>query len=165
MVSFSFLAPVDYYAGEVGKLFGDMQLGKSASLSSAMGSFGIETESLSMGDLSLDHSVHGMLNIADHPKAFFRFKELKDIEGAELSFNGMSQFTVAGELELMGIRAPLEVRAQMEPFLGDDGQARLMVTASFQVRIKETFGLDGPDGPQPAADTMQFLLNFVLKPV
>jgi hypothetical protein len=56
------------------------------------------------------------------------------------------------------------VTAQMEPVLDENGNARLMVNAAFGLRLKEYFGLDGPDGPQPAADSMQFLLNFLLKP-
>jgi hypothetical protein len=165
VVNFSFLAPMDTYAGEVKNLFGDLTLGEGASILEALGKFGIETSSLTMGDPSLDHSVHDMIAIVDNPKAFFTLQKITSLEHPQLAFGSLTQFVVAGELEFMKINAPLDVTAQIEPVLDENGQARLIVNASFRLRLKEKYGIDGPDGPMPSADTMQFFLNFLLKPV
>lgn len=164
VLGFSFLAPVDYYAGEAGGMDGDLQLSAGRSIEKATGKFSLATKTLSMGDEMLDHSVHDMVKYLDHPKASFTFKDLVIIENPVLKFGNLTQFSVSGELNFMGIKDPIEVRAQMEPVLDDAGKPRLQVFASFRLRLKEKYNLDGPDGPMPAKDTMVFNLNFLLKP-
>lgn len=164
VLGFSFLAPLDYYAGEIDRLFGDLYLNKEKDLNAATGSFGVEMEALSMGDPSLDAHVHEMLDILEFPKAYFTFQKILSAESPLIHFGNVSQFVVAGELNFMGIKAPLEVISQIEPILNDAGEARLQVLASFSLRLKDKFGIKGPDGPEPASDTMQFLMNFLLQP-
>lgn len=164
VLNFSFLAPMDYYAGEVKTLFGNLELSAGPGIEQAMGKFGIETGSLTMGDQGLDAHVHEMIGILKDPKAFFTFEKMISMENPKLAFGVLTQFAVRGQLEFMSVKVPLDVTAQMEPVLDENGNARLMVNAAFGLRLKEYFGLDGPDGPQPAADSMQFLLNFLLKP-
>lgn len=164
VVGFSFLAPMDYYAGEITKLFGEMRLSNGLDINSALGKFGVETKTLTMGDPGLDEHVHEMIEIIDNPKAYFTFQKMLSAESPVLAFGTLTQFKVSGELEFMAVKAPLEVTAQIEPILDEAGQPRLQVMASFSLRLKEKYNLDGPDGPAPASDTMQFLLNFLLKP-
>lgn len=164
VLNFSFLAPMDYYAGEVKTLFGNLELSAGPGIEQAMGKFGIETGSLTMGDPGLDAHVHEMIGILKDPKAFFTFEKMISMENPKLAFGVLTQFAVRGQLEFMSVKVPLDVTAQMEPVLDENGNARLLVNAAFGLRLKEYFGLDGPDGPQPAADSMQFLLNFLLKP-
>lgn len=164
MLNFSFMAPVDHYAGEVKTLFGSLELSAGPSLRDARGRFGIETQSLTLGDSGLDAHVHEMIGILDHPRAFFSFERMVSMENPSLAFGTVTQFTVQGSLEFMGIKLPLAVTAQMEPILDENAAPRVAVTAAFSLRLKENYGLEGPDGPLPAADTMQFLLNFLLKP-
>lgn len=164
VLNFSFLAPMDYYAGEVKAMFGGMELSGGPSIDQAIGKFGIETGSLTMGDPGLDAHVHEMIAILEHPKAFFAFEKMLSMENPKLAFGVLTQFAVHGQLEFMSVKVPLDVTAQLEPVLDENGNPRLMVNAAFGLRLKEYFGLDGPDGPQPAADSMQFLLNFLLKP-
>jgi hypothetical protein len=164
VLSFHFMQPVDNYAGEVLSLFGDLKLSEGPSIEKAMGRFGIEIKSLTMGDPSLDDHIFEMLGIDTHPKAYFTFQEIVSMQESRLEFGHVNQFSVSGLLEFMAVQAPLMVTAEMEPVLDDAGAPRLRVQAAFSLRLKEKYGLDGPDGPQPAADTMEFYLNFLLKP-
>ena len=63
---------------------------------------------------------------------------------------------------MMALRVPMDVRAQIEPVIGDDGQPRLWVRASSTLRINDPFELEGPDGPSPARDTLLFNLDFMM---
>ncbi|HHG83586.1 MAG TPA: YceI family protein [Bacteroidetes bacterium] len=164
VVNFSFMAPVDYYSGELTKLLGELTLGKGNLLTGSVASFAVDMSTLTMGDPSLDHHLADLILLADHPEAKYTFKSVESVNNPQLNFGSLSQFTVAGEIEFMGIKVPLDVVAQIEPILNEAGQARLQVFCSFNMRLQQNFGLEGPDGPQPAADTMVFLLNFLLKP-
>jgi hypothetical protein len=165
MLNFSFMAPLDYYAGEAKTLFGTLEFSAGPNVDQTEGKFGIETQSLTMGDPSLDAHVHELIAILEHPKAFFTFEKMMSVEHPQLAFGALTQFSLRGQLEFMSVKVPLDVTAQMEPVLDENGAARIQVNAAFSLRLKEPFGLDGPDGPQPAKDTMQFLLNFLLKPL
>lgn len=164
VVNFAFQAPVDYYAGEVTKLFGNLTLGAGNAITGAVATFGVDLSTLTMGDPSLDHHVADMILLTEHPKAKYIFKKVESVDNPKLAFGSVSQFTVDGTIDFMGKQVPLGVVAQIEPILNEDGKARLQVYCSFNLRLKDNFGIDGPDGPQPAADTMVFLLNFLLKP-
>ncbi len=164
VLNFSFLAPVDNYAGEIKVLFGALQLSEGPSIENATGKFGIETASLTMGDAGLNSHVKEMIAVLEHPKAYFTFAKMLSMEQPRLAFGTLTQFALRGELDFMGVTAPIDVTAQMEPVLDEQGAARLQVYASFSLRLKEKYKLDGPDGPAPSNDTMQFFLNFLLKP-
>jgi hypothetical protein len=120
-------------------------------------------ETLTMGDPGLDEHVADMLTITDHPRASFIFKSVEALDQPKINFGSLSQFNVQGTLELMGIKVPLGVIAQIEPIITEDGQARLQVYASFNLRLKDNFNIEGPDGPDEAKDTLVFVLNFLLK--
>jgi hypothetical protein len=164
VVGFAFPAPIDYYAGELSALSGLLNLGDAVDMSQALGTFSVNMESLTMGDPALDHSVHKMLKMADYPASAFLFQKILRIENAKLAFGYVTQFVVQGEFEFMGVKAPVDVTAQVEPVLDDAGAARLQVYAVFQIRLKERYGVNGPDGPADAKDTVNFTLNFLLKP-
>ncbi|MEM7036259.1 MAG: YceI family protein [Bacteroidota bacterium] len=164
LINFHFLAPVDYYAGEITEMEGRLELGPKASVANALGKFTVPMEALTMGDESLDHSVHNIIAIADHPKASFTFQKMNFVEQENLTFGMMTQFSVKGEMDFYGVKAPIDVAAQMEPVLNEAGEPRLQVYATFELRLKERYDIDGPDGPDPAKDTMKFYLNFLLKP-
>ncbi len=164
VLNFSFLAPVDNYAGEIKVLFGDLEFSDGPNIENTIGKFGIETASLTMGDFGLDSHVKEMIAMLEHPKAFFTFEKMLSMEQPKLAFGTLTQFALRGELDFMGIKSPIDVTAQMEPVLDDQGAARISVYASFSLRLKEKYQIDGPDGPSPSNDTMQFFLNFLLKP-
>jgi hypothetical protein len=164
VVGFAFPAPIDYYAGELSDLQGNLSLGDGFDMASALGVFSVRMESLTMGDVALDHSVQGMLKMVDHPVSHFIFQKMKTIENAKLAFGYVTQFVVLGEFEFMGVKAPAEVTAQVEPVLDEAGAPRLQVFASFTIRLQERYGVKGPDGPADAKDTVNFTLNFLLQP-
>jgi polyisoprenoid-binding protein YceI len=164
IVNFSFMAPLDYYAGEISEMKGSLNLGPGNDLTKSTASFNVGLETLTMGDPSLDHHIGDMLTITDHPRASFTFKSVEALDNAKINFGALSQFNVQGTIELMGIKVPLGVIAQIEPILTEDGQPRLQVYASFQLRLKDNFNIEGPDGPDPAKDTLVFMLNFLLRP-
>ena len=39
---------------------------------------------------------------------------------------------------------------------------RLQALGSFALRLKASFEIDGPDGPEPQRDTLEFHFNFML---
>lgn len=163
VVNFSFMAPMDYYAGEVSEMKGFLNLGSGNDLTKSTASFSVGMETLTMGDPGLDEHVADMLAIADHPRASFTFKTVEALDQPKVNFGALSQINVQGTLEMMGIKVPLSVIAQIEPIITEDGQARLQVYASFNLRLKDNFDLEGPDGPDEAKDTLVFVLNFLLK--
>lgn len=164
VVGFAFPAPLDYYAGELSALTGLLKVGDGLDMNTALGEFSVRMESLTMGDPALDHSVAGMLKMVDYPVSHFHFRKMKSMENAKLAFGYVTQFVVQGEFEFMGVKAPVDVTAQVEPVLDDAGAARLQVYAVFAIRLKERYGVNGPDGPADAKDTVNFTLNFLLKP-
>lgn len=163
VVNFSFMAPMDYYAGEVKEMKGFLNLGTGNDLTKSTASFNVGMETLTMGDPGLDEHVADMLEIADHPRASFTFKSVEALDQPKINFGSLSQFNVEGTLEMMGIKVPLSVIAQVEPIITEDGQARLQVYASFKLRLKDNFNIEGPDGPEESKDTLVFVLNFLLK--
>jgi hypothetical protein len=164
VINFSFLAPLDYYAGEVKQLFGGLEFGEGPAIGGSVGKFGIELPSLTMGDPALDAHVREMLRMVEHPQSHFTFAHAVALENPQVRVGTVTQFTVGGMLEFMGVAAPIDVIAQLEPGLDAQGDPQISVLASFALRLKERYGLDGPDGPMPAKDSMQFSINFLLKP-
>ena len=164
VVNFHFQAPVDYYAGEITSLSGSLDLSSGSSLNNAKGAFTIAANSLTMGDKMMDESIMKMIKATEFPSPKFTFESIDVQENAELSFGILSQFSVAGSLELKGISKPIGVVAQIMPVLNEHGEPRLEVFASFTLRLKDNYDINGPDGPSPANDTMEFYLNFLMKP-
>ena len=159
---FRFPAPLERYTGEVGELRGQLELSEDLTLGQATGWIEAETSSVTMGEPSLDNAIHGkMIFVERFPDA--RFK-LESIEGAgtPLAFGRANQFRAQGTFRMMGHDIPLEVKGEIEPIIGEDGTPRLRATASFRLRLKAPFGVTGPDGPEPANDTLLFYLDFQL---
>lgn len=164
MVGFAFPAPLDNYAGELTALTGFLNLGPALDMSKATGKFTVDMESLTMGDESLDHSVQGMLKVVDFKQSDFTFSRFLRIANPQLAFGTETQFVVEGEFVFMGIKAPVQVTAQVQPVLDESGQLRLQVNAAFDIHLLETYHVKGPDGPAEARDKVIFTLNFLLKP-
>ena len=104
-----------------------------------------------------------MLRAGTFPAARF---VLDPVEAADvaLSPGAPTPFTVTGRFELMGVTVPLSVNAQAEPALDEDGSPWLDVRARFVLRLGAAFGLKGPDGPDPANDTLEFAVRLALRP-
>ncbi|MEM6794105.1 MAG: YceI family protein [Acidobacteriota bacterium] len=158
---FRFPPPLERYSGEVSSLTGALSLPGIPEAGEASGFIEVETASVTMGEDSLDKAVRGKMIFVDKfPNARF---ELERVVGSEpLAFGRSSPFIAEGTFTMMGFSIPLEVRAQLEPVIGEDGAPRLQVQAGFELRLKKPFGVAGPDGPAPANDTLQFNLDFLM---
>lgn len=163
MVQFAFAAPLDGYAGEVSDVAGTMKLGKDGALADASGQFTVKTASLTMGEEDLDVHIHdSLLKVAKHPTATFRFDKVQS-PLAKIAFGQVTPTTLVGKFTLMGKAIDLTAPASIEPYLDDDGNVRLLVEATWQLGIKDVWGLEGPPGPKSARNTMQFRAAFVLR--
>ena len=155
---FRFPSPLERYSGEVPQL--DAALDVSGGWDKASGWIEAETASVTMGETSLDQAIRSKMIKADtFPQARF---ELGAFQGAEepLAFGRVTQLVAEGTFKMMGKAVPLQVKAQLEPIVGADGQPRLQVRAGFNLRLSDPFGVQGPDGPAPANDTLVFHLNL-----
>lgn len=164
LVSFAFGAPLDYYAGEISTLKGNLKLGQDLAIGQSVASFAAGMESLTMGDESLDEHVHEMIALVEHPEASFRFESVDVLDQPKVAFGALTQIVVKGVMDFKGIKAPLTVSAQIEPVLTEDGKQRLQVFASFKLAAADNYQVEGPDGPPEASNFIDFNLNFMLKP-
>lgn len=163
-LEFRFAPPLDTYNGEVRSLTGAIQLGEGSRLRGASGTLEAATASVTMGNKTLDAELRNtILRVDAFPSARF---VLDPVDAADVALvPGVPlPFTATGHLEMLGKSMPLSVNAQAEAGTDEDGTPRLDVRATFRVRIGETFGLKGPDGPSPANDTLEFLARLDLKP-
>jgi polyisoprenoid-binding protein YceI len=163
-LQFRFLPPLDTYNGEVRDLTGTIVLGAGSGLRGATGTIEAATASVTMGNKTLDSELAGpMLKVATYPKARFTLDPV-EAAGLPLTAGAPTPFTATGRFEMLGLTVPVRVLAQAEAGLGEDGTPAVHVRAKFQLRIKEPFGLKGPDGPSPANDTLEFDVRLTLVP-
>ena len=160
-LQFHFKAPLDRYAGEVRQLKGQMQMDPANGQMN--GRFEVATQSLTMGMPDLDIKVlKKYIKAFRYPKSSFEFQLGAD--ASALSLGQVVNRTVPGTFELMNKRKPITVNASFSPTLDDEGQALLLVQAGFEMNITNDFGIDGPDGPSPAKETVLCNLVFYMKP-
>jgi len=164
LINFNFPAPLDYYAGEITKMKGSMNLGEDANVEQALASFTAFLKNMTMGDESLDEHVAEMIELMDFPSSDFTFKKVTVVDQAKLNFGAMTQIVVEGTLDFKGIKAPVKVSSQLEPLLNEKGEPRIQVYAFFKMPLKREWDVTGPDGPEEASDFLDFNLNFLLKP-
>lgn len=164
MVQFNFMAPMDYYAGEAAELIGNLDLAPDLSVNGASGTFTVPVKSINMGDEMLTQTAQeSKLLMGQFPEGSFVFE--KGIGPGESLQDGQElQLIANGKFMLKGIGIPLEVTAEIKPLLNADGEIRLLVSTHYQITLQQNFDIHGPDGPAPAADTMEFTMNFFMKP-
>ena len=163
-LQFRFAPPLDTYNGEVRALSGTIVLGERSRLRGATGTLEAGTSSVTMGNKTLDAELrNNMLRVDAFPAARF---VLDPVEAADvpLTPGAPTPFTATGHLEMLGVSVPLSVNAQAEPALSEDGSTWLDVRARFVLRIGAAFDLKGPEGPEPANDTLEFSVRLALKP-
>ncbi len=163
-VQFRFAPPLDAYAGEVRTVRGEFALGAAQAIAGAAAKFEAEMKSLTMGEPDLDAALQGeaFLETGRHPRARFTLREFQT-SAPRVAIGQTLEGVMVGELELKGQRVPLSVRTILEPTLGADGGAELVLDGSFELNIVP-FKLEGPDGPAPAKETMQFEVHVRLRP-
>lgn len=160
-IQFQFPAPLDRYAGEATEISGGLSLQENGS--PLKGDFKVRTASLTMGMPGLDEKVHKKyIKIKRFPEAGFQFADLN--LDRPLQWGSRTRVAIPGVFSLMKYRKPIAIDAELFPGLDKNGEAILIVSARFQLNITDDFGIDGPDGPDPARKTMYFNLNFLLRP-
>ncbi len=163
ILQFKFPAPLDNYSGVAREVSGDLTLGEDFAMKGATGRVRVATRSLTMGEPGLDDTVMKNVAAAAFPESVFELASVAGDDGP-LVMGKTSQVLAKGAFTMKGIRVPLDVRAEIEPIVAADGGVRLSVTASFSIRLKDPFQIDGPDGPSPARDTLEFFLQFTMVP-
>ncbi len=163
IIIYHFLSPVDNYAGEVKELAGVMELSKNGSMEGATGKFVVDIGDVTMGSDDFDKEVHyKMLNRKSFPEASFEFVRVNGVKD-ELKLGVSQKMEVEGVFTMMGIPIPIVVDTEIEPFMAKNDVPKLQVNCTFQLPLFEKFNVEGPDGPSPAKDVLQFYMQFNLE--
>jgi hypothetical protein len=83
------------------------------------------------------------------------------LEGA-LAWGRPAQARFPARLQLLQQWHPVMVQAVFTPFSDASGRAAMLVEAQFRADLSR-YGIDGPDGPSPARNTLQFHAYFLLE--
>ncbi len=162
IIIFSFLPPVDNYAGEVKALSGQLTLNDNLSMQDATGKFTVDIADVTMGADDFDNEVQNkMLKMSLFPDAYFEFTAIKG-SNTPLQVGQSEQLTVQGTFKMLGISIPIDVDTTIEPFINKKDELRLQVNCTFQLPLFDKFSVKGPDGPSPAKDILQFYMQFEL---
>lgn len=164
-VQFRFPAPLDRYTGLAESVRGELTLGRDRGAGGSRGWFEVDTRSLTMGQDELDKVIHGgpFLDCDDHPVSRFELESV-DAEPGELGFGRGIPGQATGTFQLRGVALPLSSRVRLEPIANAAGAPRLLLTGSFELRLKGPFGMLGADGPWPESDTVIVDVRLVLEP-
>jgi hypothetical protein len=147
-LAFRFAPPLDSYNGEVRTLKGTVSLGPGGTIAGAVGTIEGDSASITMGNKTLDRELREkILKVAKFPRCGSRWMRWQ----ARLHRRRSALHAVLRNRphRIAGNFGAGAVGAQVEAVLAEDGTPRLDVRATFRLRIKEPFGLDGPDGPAP----------------
>ncbi len=162
---FHFGAPLDNYAGEAQSVESELQFSASRQYASLRGNARVNTVSVTMGDPDLDDSIRDSttLDSKNHPESSFEITAVEtEFEAPE--FGVGHPIVLRGTFKMRGKATPLEARATLEPIIDEQGKPALLVEGTFRLRLLETFGIYGPDGPAPANDTLLFHFAFRYEP-
>lgn len=163
-ILFHFLAPLDGYAGEARSVDGRLTL-EGGALAGAVGHFEVPIASLTMGDPDLDAAIRGSVFLDADRWAYSRF-EIDSIEAEveSLRFGEQVQAIMHGRFRLKDRTIPLDVRTTLEPVVDGDGTPLLLLEGDWSIRLRDPFGIEGPDGPEPAKDTLLYTCRITLEP-
>jgi len=164
LLAFHFPAPLMQYGGEIKKATGTISLENSYTIKKAKGTFIVDVSSLEMGESSLNSSVKkGMLYVDKHPTATLEFVEINSKDFG-LAIGKITRADIKARLSMVGKTSNVVATSQFEPYLDDDGALVLHVTTQFVVQdLVGSHGVDGPDGPEEANNTLYFNANFLMK--
>lgn len=163
-VQFLFPAPLDRYQGTAMPSIAKLNLDQEIS-----GSITVPVETVTLGEDDLDsHVKRNLLRISSIKESTFTLNDFELLPDS-FEFGKPVQTFANGTFKLKGIDQPLRVLVEFTPILVGDADkleenSRLLVTASWEIRLQEPFGIVGPDGPAPQNDTVKFLANLTLKP-
>lgn len=162
---FRFPPPLERYAGEVESFDAALQLESTDGelhIDGASGWVEADAGTVTFGEKDLDKAVHGKLKVGKFPASRFELRSASADES--LAFGRMSRMSGSGVFTMLGMDVPLDVAAEVEPIIGEDGRPRLWVRARFGLDIDRPFRLKGPEGPPEASKHLIFFLDFQLRP-
>jgi len=162
IVQFSFGAPIDHYSGEVKKIKIDLKLNKQTTFLGAKGKATIDINSLTMGDEGLDEYVLiDVLKKSVFPKASYTFEI---IDAPKIwQANEVQQIKTKGMFQMLGKSFEMETIGSLESHFNNKGELYLQLNTSFKLPIMNWFGIEGPDGPSPSKDELDFQVNLLLQ--
>jgi polyisoprenoid-binding protein YceI len=164
MIQFRFQAPLDNYAGEVTSAKGEFILPVNLQADGAKGFIEVDTSnSITMGEPVLDEAIRGsiMLYTKKYPTAKFNIESVSS-DGRPIAFGQQTAAGIQGLFTLKAKSVPLRSIAEIEPFIADNGEPRLLIRSTFKIDLR-VFNIEGADGPAPARHTLLFDANFILK--
>jgi len=165
LLRFGFPPPLEHYGGTASSLRGELRLGAGGVLAGSSGYVEVAASELDMGEKYLTMTMLDELLAAENPVARFDLREVSGVDASLPLRPGEERaFAARGDFSMKGITIPADVAATVLPTTGPDGQPRLVARVTFAVRLKESFNIDGPVGPLPARDTVEFALVFPMVP-
>lgn len=164
ILSFHFPAPLRQYGGELDEVTGTITLDQQQNLAAATGEFEVAVSSIEMGESMLTQAVkESMLYVDKYPKATLVFKRIIG-DQLDLKLGQITQAQVEATLTMLEKSSTITATAQFEPILDDAGELVLFVNTKFSVQqLSDIYGVDGPDGPKEAKNTLIFNANFLMK--
>ncbi len=162
-IHFRFPEPLDYYAGEVKKVFGEVILPQEGIIKGSKGFFAADPKTVTMGEGDMNSTLQGSIFL--HTSRYLESKfEIDSVEPiGELSYGQITWATIKGRFMMKGKTIPLTVDAEFEPSVDDQGGPLLLARGNFQISLTD-FGIPGADGPEPQSNTLLFQVNLGLKP-
>lgn len=170
-LQFRFPPPLDSYSGELRDVTGELRFERAATdrgpeARSLEGRVVVRVASITMGDEYLDDSLLApdTLDADRHPESSFEVERIETGPGA-LRFGELRPATLFGTFRMKGVEIPLSTTLTLEPVATAEGDVRLRARGRFELRLAEAFGIQGPDGPSPANDTLQFRYDLEYAPI
>ncbi|HMQ62147.1 MAG TPA: YceI family protein [Flavilitoribacter sp.] len=161
-LQFRFGEPLDRYAGEFSGVKGEIILGKDHGI--RQGTFEVETSSLTMGGRDLTEKVlKKYIKASRFPGARFTFGGLQQLPPIQTARETL--MVIPGEFVLMNRKKKVDINARILPVLSGGNELLLWVQAEFSLNITRDFGIEGPEGPAPARETMIFFASFFMEQV
>lgn len=170
-LQFRFPPPLDSYSGELRDVTGVLHFeradsGDAPEARSLEGRIVVRVASITMGDEHLDDSLLApdTLDATRHPESSFEVERIETGPGP-LRFGELRPATLHGTFRMKGVAIPLSTPLTLEPMATTSGEVRLHAVGRFELRLAESFGIQGPDGPSPANDTLQFRYDLEYEPI
>lgn len=162
-VEFRYPYPLSEIFGGATATSGTLTLGAEGALAPAEAHVTVSLAAVRMYQPELDATVQSIAKAVSFPVASFALDSVESPD-PNLLWGVPTEFAATGAMTLAGRTATVPVNVRAEPYLTAEGAPRILADATFDVNIKEAFGLEGPDGPEPEKDTLGFRVRLLFAP-